>query len=72
MIDQEWLNNLDFVSADGFRVKGLAGTGSEEVVLNVTGPDGTALVTPTYRNFLYHIREISLNLSGSLYMPEIG
>lgn len=36
MIDQEWLNNLDFVSADGFRVKGLVGIGSEKVVLNVT------------------------------------
>jgi hypothetical protein len=65
MIDQEWLNSLDCVSADAFRVKGLAGIGSEKVVLNATAPDGRAFVMPTCRNLLgYHIREISPNLSG--------
>lgn len=64
MIDQEWLGNLDFVRSDGLHIKGLAGLGSEKVVLNATAPDGKKLVLQTYRHVLgYHIREIPLVLS---------
>jgi hypothetical protein len=50
MIDQEWLGNLDFVRPDGLHIKGLAGLGSEKVVLNATRPDGKQLVLQTYRH----------------------
>jgi hypothetical protein len=64
MIDQEWLKNLDFVRPDGLHVKGLAGLGSEKVVLNATAPDGKELVLATYRHLLgYHIREIPMIIS---------
>jgi hypothetical protein len=64
MIDQEWLGNLDFIRPDGLHIKGLAGVGSEKVVLNATAPDGKQLVLQTYRHVLgYHIREIPMVLS---------
>jgi hypothetical protein len=64
VIDQEWLKNLDFVRPDGLHVKGLAGLGSEKVVLNATAPDGKELVLATYRHVLgYHIREIPMIIS---------
>lgn len=64
MIDQEWLENIDFVRPDGLHIKGLAGIGSEKVVLNATAPDGKRLVLATYRNVLgYHIREIPMIIS---------
>jgi hypothetical protein len=64
MIDQEWLSSLDFIRPDGMHVKGLAGIGSEKVVLNVTAADGKKLVLSTYRHVLgYHIREIPMVIS---------
>lgn len=64
MIDQEWLENLDFVRPDGLHIKGLAGIGSEKVVLKATAPDGKDLVLATYRHVLgYHIREIPMIIS---------
>lgn len=64
MIDQEWLSNLDVVRPDGLHIKGLAGIGSEKVVLKTTTPDGKGLVLQTYRHVLgYHIREIPLIVS---------
>lgn len=40
MIDQEWLESIDFVRPDGLHVTGLADIGSEKVVLNASAPDG--------------------------------
>jgi hypothetical protein len=65
MIDQEWLEHLDFVSADGLHIKGLAGIGSENIVLKAIDPNGKELVIQSYRcQLAYHINEIPLNLSG--------
>lgn len=64
MIDEEWLNSLDFVGAGGLRFQGLAGLGSENVVFNATAPDGKKLVTKVRRHHLgFHIKEIPLFLS---------
>ena len=52
MIDQEWLKNLDFVRPDGVHVAGLAGLGSQKVVLSAIAPDGKQLVLATYRHVL--------------------
>ena len=64
MIDQEWLNNLDFVRPDGIHITGLTGLGSEKVVLSATEPGGQKIVLQTYRHHLgYHIREIPMVIS---------
>lgn len=52
MIDQEWLGKLDFVRPDGIHIHGLAGVGSEKVVLKATAADGEGLVLQTYRHVL--------------------
>ncbi len=64
MIDQEWLSTLNFERPDGLHIQGLAGIGSEKVVLKATGSDGKQLVLQTYRHVLgYHIREIPMLIS---------
>jgi len=64
MIDEAWLNSLDFAGVHGLHIKGLAGLGSEKVVFRASAADGKELVLKTYRHHLgYHIKEIPLHLS---------
>lgn len=58
-IDQNWLETLSFDAIGGARVEGLAGLGTEKVVLNATMADGTKVVLPSQRSQLgFHIQEV--------------
>jgi hypothetical protein len=66
MIDEEWLRELRFTTADGVRVTGLAGPGSGNVVLNGTLPNGERVVLKLRRHHLgFHIRELPPFLTGT-------
>jgi hypothetical protein len=57
-IDQTWLETLSFDAVGGARVSGLAGLGTEKVVLNATMADGRKVVLPSPRSQLgFHIKE---------------
>jgi hypothetical protein len=64
MLDEEWLNSLDFIGIGGMRIHGLVGLGSENIVFGATSPDGEKLVTKVHRHHLgFYIKEIPLFLS---------
>jgi hypothetical protein len=66
MIDEEWLAGLRFEGPGGAQVNGLAGVGSEKVVLRATMPDGREVALVSYRDRLgFHIREVPLFLSDN-------
>src|ERR1044071_1975496 len=59
MIDENWLQQLDFESFNGLKIKGLAGLGSENVVLKGILPDGKQVVVKTRKNHLgFYLKEI--------------
>jgi len=65
MIDEEWLSELRFEAYGGSHVVGLAGLGSEHVVLKAIEADGEEIVLKTSRHGLgFHIRELPLYLTA--------
>jgi hypothetical protein len=66
MIDEEWLRDLRFTTADGVRITGLVGLGSGNIVFEGTLPDGERVVLKLRRHHLgFHIRELPLFLTGT-------
>ena len=72
MIDEEWLAGLRFEGPDGVRIDGLAGVGSEKVVLKAITPDGKLEALSTYRHHLgFYIKEIPLFLSAERPLYDV-
>jgi hypothetical protein len=65
MIDEEWLESLDFVGVNDLHFKGLAGVGGLAINLIAFDASGDKFVIKVRRHHLgFHIREIPLFMSG--------
>jgi hypothetical protein len=72
MIDQDWLENLDFVGVNGLRFQGLAGVGALSITFVAYDADGEKLAIKTRRHHLgFHINEVPLFMSGTP-MYDVG
>jgi len=66
MIDEDWLNSLDFVCEGGLRFRGLAGVGALSITFIAYGEDDEKFAIKARRHHLgFHIREIPLFMSGA-------
>ena len=64
MLDEVWLKKLSFTAIENIKVEGLAGIGSNLVVLNATMPDGKRVVVKIPKTSIgLHIQEVPPNIS---------
>lgn len=63
MIDEQWLSELRFDMPGTGAVTGLAGVGSQFVVLKYTAEDGSEMVVKSFRRALpWHLKEVPRDL----------